>query len=120
MHRRNLLLDDNWSDVVSSLLVVLAMTAIAVGPVLGLPAATEGRLLRNVLHVDHVHHLGLVLADVVVAASAVFGRAAGPCRRTVGQVGGVAESGHHHGGWDQGQPILDCKRNQVNTECSVF
>jgi len=77
--------------------------------VLGLPAATEGRLFRNILHVDHVHHLGLMLPDLVVAATAVLGRAIGPCRRTKGQITGVTDSGHHNGGWDQGQPILDCK-----------
>jgi len=50
-----------------------------------------------------------MLPDLVVAATAVLGRAIGPCRRTKGQITGVTDSGHHNGGWDQGQPILDCK-----------
>jgi len=93
-----------FNDIIIVLFLKLKSTH-----VLGLPAATEGRLFRNILHVDHVHHLGLMLPDLVVAATAALGRAISPSRRTKGQITGVTDTGHHNGGWDQGQPILDCK-----------
>jgi len=61
-----------------------------------------------------------MLPDLVVAPSAALGRAITPSHRTKGQIAGVTDSGHHNGGWDQGQPILDCKWNWDKTIAGVF
>lgn len=59
-------LDDQWTHVVSGLLVVFGVSAIAVGELLGPPAAAVDGLLADVLDVEAVHHLGVVLVDLQV------------------------------------------------------
>jgi len=66
------LLDDKWPHVVTGLLVVLGMSAVAVGKLLGLPAATEDSLVTHVLNIDRVHHFGTV--ELVCVVDSGLGR----------------------------------------------
>ena len=65
-HSLACLLDDQWSNIVSCLRVVLGVAAVTVGELLTLPASAEHLLVSHVLDVHVVHHLVAVQLDALV------------------------------------------------------
>jgi len=59
----NFLLNDERSNVVFTVVIVLVVSPIAVWKFLGFPAATEDLLVTNLFQVHSVHYFGSVLLD---------------------------------------------------------
>lgn len=88
-------LNNEWTHVVASLIIVLGVGAIAVGELFGPPAAAVDSLVAYIFYVKAVHHLGPVLTDAGVHPTLP---AAAPPHVPADQ---VAAQGCHHCHRDQ-------------------